>query len=164
MHFKDLTNYSYSREHVRPGLLNVGWLDIAHSFPIHPPSHEFVKSLWLYCKYSVAIMRGFHSCEFCSPNAEKMVTATLLGEEVDLGYAEIRVFGQAEQAFASPNLIFHYVTKHHYQPPTQFINAIDSGPRPGTTQYDILLDKYSEDEDRLYRRLRIGPSRTRCRS
>jgi hypothetical protein len=42
--------------------------------------------------------------------------------------------------FAAPNLIYHYVSEHEYQPPPEFLRALEEGPKPRTEQYSRLLD------------------------
>ncbi|WP_434426485.1 hypothetical protein [Nannocystis pusilla] len=150
MYFDDLTEYSYSQRHARPGLLNVGWLDVEHEFPTMVPSRELVESLWHFREWRIATMRGYHSCEFCEPESDDITITRFHGEEVRLGFAEIRAFSRTGEAFAAPDLIFHYVAVHHYAPPAQFVDAIVKGPKPGSAEYELLLDKFLEDEDRLY--------------
>ena len=41
-----------------------------------------------------------------------------------LGSAEIRVLGGGGKVYAAPNLIYHYVAKHKYRPPEEFIEAV----------------------------------------
>ena len=58
-----------------------------------------------------------------------------VGEEMLLGSAEIRVFGQAGLIYAAPNLIYHYVLLHHYSPPEVFVPAMKEGPKPTDSDY-----------------------------
>jgi hypothetical protein len=46
------------------------------------------------------------------------------GEEIALGEAEIRVNGEGNVIFASPNLICHYIAAHGYRPPDEFMAAL----------------------------------------
>jgi hypothetical protein len=56
-------------------------------------------------------------------------------ERVELGWAEIRVFGDDGKVYAAPNMIYHYVTAHHYKPPDAFVRALRSCPCPPSDQY-----------------------------
>jgi hypothetical protein len=42
---------------------------------------------------------------------------------VTLGDAEIRVPGEGK-AYACPTLIYHYIVKHGYLPPDEFLEAV----------------------------------------
>jgi hypothetical protein len=62
-----------------------------------------------------------------------------------LGSAEIRVFGPRGKIYAAPNLLFHYVTAHHYKPPNEFVQALALAPGPPDAAYfnrlkDLDLD------------------------
>jgi len=142
VNFEDLTPYSYLRAAVRPGLLNVGWLGASHDFKTADPAPEFLQALWRYCSYRVAQTRGFHTCELCVAPPQSPTSVTFNDETVRLGTAEIRVFGAGGQAFAAPDLIFHYVVTHRYPPPDSFVASVLSGPHPGTQKYDHLLSDY----------------------
>ena len=57
------------------------------------------------------------------------------GEQVELGYAEIRVLGERGKMYAAPNMLYHYVTVHHYKPPDEFVQALKKGPCPPNEEY-----------------------------
>jgi len=52
-----------------------------------------------------------------------------------LGSAEIRIFGKRGKIYAAPNLLFHYITAHHYKPPDEFLSALQAGPIPPDPEY-----------------------------
>jgi hypothetical protein len=52
-----------------------------------------------------------------------------------LGDAEIIVFGKRGKFYIAPNMIYHYVTVHHYKPPEEFIQALKDGPYPPGPEY-----------------------------
>jgi hypothetical protein len=58
-----------------------------------------------------------------------------------IGSAEIRAFGDV--IYAAPTLIYHYVLVHHYKPPSDFVRALLTGPRPDSDAYRALLAKHS---------------------
>ncbi len=39
---------------------------------------------------------------------------------------EVRVLGQNDKIYVAPALIYHYVKEHHYQPPEEFILAVEA--------------------------------------
>src|SRR5438876_5886423 len=56
------------------------------------------------------------------------------GERIELGYAELRVSGEHGKIYAAPNILYHYVTVHHYKPPEEFVQALKHAtcpPDPG---------------------------------
>jgi hypothetical protein len=61
------------------------------------------------------------------------------GEDVlNLGTAEIRVFGNG-RIYTAPDMIYHYITLHEYQPPDEFIAAVLASPDPSSEAYQSLL-------------------------
>lgn len=74
-------------------------------------------------------MRGIHECNFCRADQWPLLpvhenpsidggTKTLF-----LGNWEIWIPGRDGKVFASPGLIIHYVEKHEYLPPQEFVAA-----------------------------------------
>jgi hypothetical protein len=77
-------------------------------------------------------MRGVHVCDLCS--SWKSLHASFAGASLFLGSAEIRVFGDSV-VYAAPTLVFHYVTAHQYQSPSEFVEAVCSGIAPPSPAY-----------------------------
>ncbi|WP_363796316.1 hypothetical protein ABU614_12705 [Lysobacter firmicutimachus] len=126
-HFQDGSDYCYSEYFEAPGTVNVGWLGNGMSFPRYPPSEELLSLIWQYTQFSVARARGVHYCDLC--------TSARCVEERDglallLGAAEMRVFGSEGVIYAAPNMLYHYVRVHHYQPPEAFVRALQEQPAP----------------------------------
>ena len=67
----------------------------------------------------------------------KRILGIHAGQDVrlELGSVEIRVFGDRGKIYASPNMLFHDVTAHHYKPPDEFIQALKHGPCPPNKEY-----------------------------
>jgi hypothetical protein len=129
--FSDLSSYSYTRS--APAEKNVGWLGPSTEFRRMVADDAFLDSLWRYCKTSIAQTRGMHLCELCS--SHHSCIAERAGEKLSLGSAEIRVFSNAGDVYAAPNLIYHYVQVHQYRPPDEFIDAVRTGPSPQSKEY-----------------------------
>jgi hypothetical protein len=68
-----------------------------------------------------------------------MLTRTYHGRTLALGSAELWVFDAHEQVYRAPNLIYHYVADHHYQPPDVFIQALLTSDSPMTEAYDMRV-------------------------
>lgn len=135
-HFVDLSAYSYRPSSL--STLNVGWLDATQSFEEAYPPPWLLSQLWQFCLISVYPTRGVHRCPFCPSLLDNYVERD--GSRLLLGTAEILVFGEkGEPAFAAPDLIYHYVIKHNYSPPNQFLHAVQAGPQPAGAEYRELL-------------------------
>jgi hypothetical protein len=138
-YFEDLSRYTY---HEATGIAvpakNVGWLDRHHSFAKEEPSSELLDAVWKHCFILVVPTRGLHTCEFCTIPSSTFVRH---GSKLLLGSGEIRVFNSSGDAFAAPNLIYHYISDHWYRPPREFVQAIEEGPRPGNQEYQQRFDR-----------------------
>ena len=136
MYYPDLTPYTFCEwdpdfdDQIPAPALNVGWLDYFHQFPKWKaaPPPEFLNNLFELCFELRMPMQGFHRCQLCwfsplwfSPFA---LSVSRNGKELMLGSAEIRVSGTGNKVYAAPNLIYHYVEKHRYKPPEDFIKAV----------------------------------------
>lgn len=123
-HYSDLTPYSFllAKDKVRPNFLNVGWLSRFHSFHKEPVDVRLLEKLLRLCRKPVRLTRGFHRCDFCGVYP---ILMTVDGEKVGLGNGEIRVPDTNGVVYAAPTLICHYIEKHGYGPPQEFLNAVD---------------------------------------
>ena len=122
-YFPDLSPYTYLKREPDPTLLNVGWLDNEHDFPIGEVEPEVLNKLFALCLTPARQTRGWHACQLC-PHQPGGRLVERLGRQCRLGSAEIRVRGSGGIDFASPNLIFHYVRDHSYLPPPQYLEAL----------------------------------------
>ena len=100
----------------------IGWLDRAWPVPQGEVPEPFVERLWELCIHPIVQTRGFHECTFC-PQTGTIRRCTRSGQTAFLGSGEIRVRGKGK-TYRAPNLIYHYVTEHHYHPPDEFITAV----------------------------------------
>ena len=121
-YFPDLTPYSFLATATASPALNVGWLDPAHAFNRGTTNAEFHRRLFALCQQPVHRTRGIHRCGFC-PATSETVREAVDGQTVCLGSAEVRVVAQ-RTTYAAPDLIYHYVVRHQYRPPEEFIRAV----------------------------------------
>lgn len=131
MYFADLKPCKYNMP--EPRGLSVGWLDKAHEFSRGSVPVGFAERLIELCKTPAVRHRGFHVCEFC--DFEQDPTYKHHKEAGALSASVIRVIGSGGQVYYSPAMICHYITKHGYKPPEDFIRAvmqIESSMRPNT--------------------------------
>ncbi len=148
-YFQDLTPYGYYKRAVELSLpsLNIGWLSGKHPFSTGETSQEFRAKLFQFCldENLVQIMRGFHECEICNLSALEWFERrhSIYGAKAEfasIGDGEIRVIGESA-IYAAPALIYHYVVDHEYRPPDEFIQAVMTGPQPGSEKHRVLLEK-----------------------
>jgi hypothetical protein len=109
-------------------VLSVGWLQHGRAFVTGATTDLFREALLRLCvDRSVGLTRGFHRCDLvpCEHRGTwPPRTVHAFGKQVALGSAEIRVEGANRVCYAAPNLIYHYVAAHDYQPPVPFIEAV----------------------------------------
>jgi hypothetical protein len=138
--FSDLSPYRYRSTGLGERLLNVGWLARGHAFPVGQVPNEFVDRLWEYCNVPVMQTRGTNGCELCTPPDYGLIHTRHGAQTLELGTAEVWVFGAAsDRIYAAPDLIFHYVTTHGYQPPSEFVDAVLRGKDPTSPEYLAAL-------------------------
>ena len=128
-YFSELSLYTYRLDGQPVEITMIGWLDLEHPHNTGPVSEQFLERLWLYCQNPVRQSKGFHSCDFCGPEWV-MQEAERNGEKLGLGSAEILVRSNSGITYAAPDLIYHYIVEHQYQPPQEFIEAVKTAPLP----------------------------------
>jgi hypothetical protein len=129
MYYPDLSVYEYI-QYEGDNILNIGWLDKQHEFSKGEVPKEFLDKLLYICVYKKTNQtRGFHKSPFFS--FRNIFALKNIGYPVRLeskiyflGSAEIRVKGQRDIIYASPDLIYHYVKDCKYLPPKEFIEAV----------------------------------------
>jgi len=131
----------------RRHVFRVGWLDGEYPFETARPPKWLVRKLWRFCNYGWLLHRGFHECNlphcpgpFIKNSTMIRASAPTQGEKsIGLGADQICVFGRNRRIYVAPNLIYHYVTVHHYKPPDEFIEALEAGPCPPEPEYMQLI-------------------------
>ncbi|MEC3958318.1 hypothetical protein VMT65_35165 [Nocardia sp. CDC153] len=126
-YYADLSPYTYLPDTAPADktVLNVGWLDKDHPYPTGTPPETFLQRLGILCLNPVMRTRGMHWCELCPEDElEYPVTPTIEGTPTPLGGAEVRVPTADGTILAAPDLIYHYVEKHHYLPPSLVIESV----------------------------------------
>jgi hypothetical protein len=128
-YFSDLSSYAYSQvAGAWSELLNVGWLEAGHEYRTGAVSEAFITALGRLCAFrKVNHMRGIHPCrlgECAGRDVWPPIRVIIDGVETMFGDAEVRVPYLDGTWFDAPDLIYHYVTVHGYQPPDAFIDAV----------------------------------------
>lgn len=147
-HYEDLSNYNY--HHFSQKEFNIGWLEKDQPFPIGEIPEGFLEKLDLYLtrEFTVFHYRGDHDCQFCNKR--------------DSANCEIRVVSTTGKIYAAPELIKHYIIDHKYLPPQEFIDAVMTGPTPGSDKYKEVIalmptffetKQRDEKEDNYYEKI-----------
>jgi hypothetical protein len=147
-YFKDLTPYGYfgNPEKQDIPVLNIGWLE-TDQFEKGETSQEFREKLFQFCldQNLVLIARGFQECLFCDMSwndwGRNHPDYGSNAHWMSIGDGEIRVIGKSA-VYAAPALIYHYVVEHNYKPPQEFVDAVLTGPQPGSHEHQSYLDLY----------------------
>ncbi len=110
---KFATENGYPTRDYKP--VAVGYLDITEDYIKGPVSQNFINKLRrIYDTGGVLMTAGHHECEFC----------------IDGGNYEGRAMGNGEKVlidkennieYKFPQMIFHYMEEHGYQPPEDFV-------------------------------------------
>ncbi|MFG2894975.1 hypothetical protein [Streptomyces sp. NPDC048248] len=126
-YYADLTPYTYDSDNGDPEasgtwrgveVLNVGWLRRGKRYPKGAPPPKLAATLNRMARtHRARQTRGFHDCPWCT-------SRLFLGRsDGPRASAEIRVMGSGV-AYAAPELVGHYVERHRYLPPAEFIEAV----------------------------------------
>ena len=118
----------------------VGWLHPDHEFPTGPTPPAFLASLKRLAACwgdSIEALNwpaagGFHTCEFCERSHASGTFGVPAGDKI----------------FWVPEMIAHYVEKHAYLPPEEFIAAVLACPSPGTRAYPEAVAPFVLQFDR----------------
>ncbi|HEX4612895.1 MAG TPA: hypothetical protein VH092_32180 [Urbifossiella sp.] len=122
--FPDLTPHTYAPTDDL-AVLNVGWLDEGEPFPVGPTTAAFRAALRVLCEHPILLHRGSHECWPCLHERRSPWSRLWLTEpRCTVGNGQIRVRDGTGTWYAAPTLVHHYVMRHQYRPPEDFIAAV----------------------------------------
>lgn len=124
MFYPDLSDYQYNLASPIEKVKNIGWLEKPHPFSEGLSEPFFVKKLFSIIKYKeFNIYRGVQDCYYC--NHDDFIYGFSDNDEVFLGHGEIWVPSITKDIiYTSPTLMYHYIEKHHYLPPQDYIDSV----------------------------------------
>ena len=132
----DLSRQAYlaSGDHVRA----VGWLDARHTYPRGTVPAEFLARLKEFARrwgdsteeLGWPVFAGVHTCELCDDFHAPGNFGVPAGEIL----------------FVAPEMVAHYVERHGYTPPAEFIDAVLSAALPGTEAYAAAVNRFRKPE------------------
>ncbi|MGW3565871.1 DUF7919 family protein [Streptomyces sp. NPDC000941] len=111
--YKDLSEFTYEESPLP--MKNVGWLgpELGVQSSGAEVPHGVVDRLREESRWPRSLKLGTHECEFCTDSPPE-------------GNGEIHVFGRDGVTYSAPCLVLHYVERHHYVPPREFMAALVS--------------------------------------
>lgn len=146
-YFEDLSPRQLSRfKDYTKNYVCIGWLDSKNDFPKGDVPKEVIdkiKNMEPYIR-----TKGWHSCEFCTEADDKRNSRSS---------TEFKVEGNGK-TYCFPQMLVHYITKHNYKPPQEFIDAVleldikpkesSSRPfrRPSFNRFENVLPKISFED------------------
>lgn len=124
-YFKDLTQYNYGGEYDRTKndprfarlfpyysrCVNIGWLDESHDFEKGDVPEGFIDRINQKQKVAGRHM-GWQKCQFCDD--KKALSSSVYKIDAE------------EKSYFYPEMLEHYITKHKYLPPQEFIDVVMS--------------------------------------
>jgi hypothetical protein len=122
-YYPDLSPYVYSGAH--PELINIGWLGTERPFPKGIVEPGLLATIGKLCRSPSNLTRGYHKCPWCDgyPVREAYLGD---GRPMPMGNGEIHVSaGGIYWTYSAPTLIYHYILRHQYLPPKEFLDAVD---------------------------------------
>jgi hypothetical protein len=148
MNYKDLDLCNYhsgpcSYKSWEQPLLAVGWIETA-AFTKGSCPKDLIEKLKLLRKQTREIyfqfaFRGLHRCTLCLENS-------------CLDNSEVNIFIPSNgRIYICPGRIDHYIVKHNYLPPGEFLEALKECPEIDSTEYKNKLYKANKEiEPPLY--------------
>jgi hypothetical protein len=128
---EELSPYHYGMDCNFPEVKNIGWLHKAYEFKVGEINLAFLNKLKelilnsnrATCDVLVDRLRGSCQCPICGENELKISNGNncfLLGS-AEAWIPDNKLEGHY---FATFGLIIHYIEKHKYQPPQDFIDSV----------------------------------------
>lgn len=128
MFYEDLSGYCYYLKTPVSTVRNVGWLEKDKPYKTGRVPDGFLSKLSSIIlgndivDAQVNRIRSAHPCALSDCGSPEITDGE---RKVTLGAAEIWIPSCEEGSFfAAPSMIYHYVEKHNYLPPQEFIAAV----------------------------------------
>lgn len=128
-YYEDLSPFEYGMAY--PECLNIGWLDEGQPYEKGNVPDGFVKKL----EELPVLMKhmGHHDCPFCGKEISSVVKFAK-GDNIN---------------YLTPGMISHYVEKHEYKPPQEFIDAVMNNDVTEKQAMRIISKAMEKDADGL---------------
>jgi len=140
-YYPDLSPYNYSWE--MPECVNIGWLDEKHDFEKGEVPDGFIEKLKKMPRFAQHC--GYHNCPFCEGGRDTWSSSIKLA----IGEGVVYLF---------PELTMHYISKHQYKPPQEFIDAVlkmeNMSDGDAHRYMNELMLRHKDHFDKMFKRKR----------
>ena len=139
-YYDDLTPYTYDSGRWAKNPVNIGWLDKGQDYPQGDVPKGFLKKL--SGADTAQRHKGSHNCPFCGGSDSSNV---------------LYVKGKGI-TYVFPQMLEHYISKHHYLPPQEFIDVVMDLPdkederNKEKKDKDDWMDILRDADDRIKKR------------
>ena len=122
-------------------LLAIGWLEYPNEFPKGGQFTDNIRDRLAFLRFAFAqaypsqSFRGFHDCSWCRGEGILGLGATLRDSHINL------LIPDADCVYAAPGRIDHYVERHGYLLPNEFLRALMRCPDPRSDDYEPMLSR-----------------------
>lgn len=125
------------------GAKYVGWLDKEHPFNTGQVNEELIKKLESIKPSKLTA--GWHVCELCYQNGHPWPV-----EEEQRSSYSIRICSKDGIIFEAPKMIVHYIRKHNYLPPPEYIEALSTGLTENDHKWKENIQTYMNRLKQMY--------------
>lgn len=146
MHYPDLKSY-YMYDDTFPNMINVGWLDTSAAYPKGKVDQYLVDKI----RYLTLLAREQDMFHYTHPSGIVVHSGLVRGPIFKCPYCgeKIGLFDENDRSdnpegiqlglntmeipsidgdfiYIFPTLLYHYITEHDYQPPNEFLAALEA--------------------------------------
>ena len=125
----------------------IGWLSRSQPYPTGTRSVAFIEKLQSHVSSAsqpFSIM-GFHECDL---DRSDVSSGSGLHQEPVREHRNLFV-PTVDCVYIAPAMVLHYVTKHRYRPPDEFIVALEQCPPQGSPDFIALMARFRDPFDLL---------------
>lgn len=125
--------------------VNIGWLDTDHDFPKGDVDPKLVDKIKRAPVSNVT--KGWHNCIFCDNKEDSWAARSS---------KERKIPGKNGISYCYPDMLAHYIEKHNYLPPKEFLDAVEeyTAPKEEVKKIGGLSPAEKLNLERLRRKLK----------
>jgi len=134
--------YTYYHDlNVCEDALNIGWIG-SGPYKTGVVSGEIINILIDLIPVRVRSLRTQVRCPICG---EIPADIAIHSKIYSMGFSEIRVLSKCGTVYAVPDMVFHYIEKHSYQLPFQFLSELKDAYLPKSLRCQDFHKRFSEE-------------------
>ena len=120
-------------------LLAIGWLEYPNEFPKGGQLVDNIRDRLAFLRFAFSqaysSFRGWHECSWCRAEGMDAWRATLHDSHINILIPDI------DRVYVAPGRIDHYMERHGYLPPKEFLLALMQCPDPRDGDYEAMLSR-----------------------